>query len=140
MNDMTRDEIRMYLDTARAEARASAAEVAKSQAELRADLKADIAAVSMDVANLKGDFSDLKSYLHAALAAQTKWIAAMGFALVAAVGAISGMFKSDARSGSAPAPVQTSAPRANRPQPAEPKSKSDLLPTPVTLSDVSSRP
>jgi hypothetical protein len=138
MSDMTRDEIRMYLDTARAEAKASAAEVAKSQAELRADLKAGIAAVSVDVANLKIDFSDLKSDLHAALAVQTKWIAAMGFGLVAAVGAINGMFKPDSRS--APAPVKTPAPYANYARPVDPMSKSTLRPTPATLPDLSGRP
>jgi uncharacterized phage infection (PIP) family protein YhgE len=94
MSNMTREEMKMYLDIARAEAKASAAEVARSQADLRADFKAGMAAVSVDVANLKidfsnlksdfsnlrNDFSDLKSDLHATVAAQTNgsplWVSA----------------------------------------------------------------
>lgn len=86
MTDMTRDEMKLYLETARAEAKASAAKVDASQAELRADLKAGMAAISVDVANLKSDF-------HATFATHTKWIAAMGFGVIASVAAISGMFK-----------------------------------------------
>jgi len=61
---MTRDEIKLYLDTARAEAKASGA-------ELRADLKAGKAAMSVDVANLKTD-------IRATFAVHAKWNAAIG--------------------------------------------------------------
>lgn len=109
MSDMTRDEIKLYLDAARAEAKASAADVAKSQAELRADLKAGMAAVSVDVANLKSDF-------HATFSAHTKWIAAMGFGVVAAVAAINGMFKPEP----SPAPLPAPTPYVIYAQPAAP--------------------
>jgi hypothetical protein len=98
MNDMTRDEIELYLDAARAEAMASAAKVDASQAEIRADLKAGMAAISVDVANLKGDF-------HATFATHTKWIAAMGFGVIASLVAISSVFKSEPLPGPAPVPA-----------------------------------
>ena len=106
MTDMTRDEMKLYLEAARAEAKASAAKIDASQAELRADLKAGMAAISVDVANLKSDF-------HATFATHTKWIAAMGFGVIASAAAISGMFKP-----APPLPPALPAPPAPAPSPA----------------------
>jgi hypothetical protein len=128
MSDMTRDEIKLYLDAARAEAKASAADVARSQAELRADLKAGMAAVSVDVANLKIDVSNLKSDFHATFSAHTKWIAAMGFGVVAAVAAINGMFKPEP----SPAPLPAPTPYVIYAQPAAPVMQAAPLAAPVS--------
>lgn len=119
-NDMTRDEIKLYLDAARAEAKASAATVVANQAELRADLKAGMSAISVDLANLKGDF-------HAMSATHTKWIAAMGFGVIASLVAISSVFKSEPpRPAPVPAPVPPPAPLVIYTQPLAPL----LQPTP----------
>jgi hypothetical protein len=153
MSEMTRDEMKMYLETARAEAKASAAEVSKSQADLRADFKAGMAAVSVDVANLKidfsnlksdfsnlkSDFSDLKSDLHATFSAQTKWIAAMGFGIVAAVATINSMLKPESVLVPQPATTQSAPPYANAARAIAPAPNPALPRSPLALPGLSSR-
>lgn len=130
MTDMTRDEIKLYLDTARAEAKASAARVDASQAELRADLKAGMAAISVDVANLKSDF-------HATFATHTKWVAAMGFGVIASAAAISGIVKSTPPPPPPPAPAPSPAPTPSPApliifaQPSAPALQATVPPEPV---------
>jgi len=125
MSHMTSDEIRLYLDTARAEAKVSASELARSQAELRAELKGSVAAISVDV--------------HATSAAHTKWTAALGFGVIASVTAIVGMFQ--ATSPAEPVPRQTppSAPYAIDAQTAEETTSRSPPPLPLNPSTTKHR-
>lgn len=124
MSNMTSDEIRLYLDTARAEAKASASEVARSQAELRAELKASVAAISVDV--------------HATSAAHTKWTAALGFGVIASVTAIVGMFKATSPAEPVPRQAPPPAPYAVDAQTAETASRS-TPPLPLHPSTIKHR-
>jgi hypothetical protein len=119
---MTSDEIRPYLDTARAEAKASASEVAKSEAELRAELKASVAAIPIDV--------------HATSVAHTKWTAALGFGVVASVTAIVGMFKATPPAEPVPRQPPPPAPYTIDAQTAETASRS---PPPLPLNPSSTK-
>lgn len=125
MSNMTSDEIRLYLDTARAEAKASASEVARSQAELRAELKASVAAISVDV--------------HATSAAQTKWTAALGFGVIASVTAIVGMFKATSPTELPPRQAPSPAPYVINEHTASPALPSPPPQTPVQTSTTKDR-
>jgi hypothetical protein len=131
ITDMTHDELKVYLDAARAEARASAAAMAASQAQCLADVKAGLATISAGIADLRSD-------IHTTFATQNRWIVAMGLGVIACTAAASGIFKSPDLP-VPPAPAPSPVPLVIYVQPFAPMSHQTLPPTPALSPDSKGR-
>jgi hypothetical protein len=119
---MTDDEIKLYLDEARAEARASAADMAARQADLFADMRAGFATISADIADLRSD-------IRTTFATQNRWIAVMGVGVIACAAA-SGVFESPELPLPSAAPAPSPAPLVIYVQPFAPALQSTPPSTP----------
>jgi hypothetical protein len=126
---MTDDEMKLYLDEARAEARSSAADLAARQADLFADMRAGFATISADIADLRSD-------IRTTFATQNRRIAAMGVGVITCAAARGS--RSIAGSARDLCPTLRSGVATNAAFDARALARLERLPVTVALSDGSS--